>query len=442
MIFGMEGQPRSGKSHEMVRVHLLENLRAGRKVYARLNGLDHQAIAQHLGESRERIDALLVTLSQDDVRRVCVCQTQANGDLVFPGLDQGALVIVDECHEFWPVGRAELPPPVADFFAKHGHWGLDLVLATQDFKEIHRSVVRRIQKKNYYTKLDGLGKENWFSVRYYTAPTAGKFEQLGLEKLEYDPAIWKLYKGVQPGVESNAAYMTGTKTLWASIKKPAIMVAAGVLLGVAALVRFFIAPEATITTVKAAPPPAAQPAQVKEISAPPPPVVPKPAPVVSAPAPTPTPAVTAPPVREDLPAAIRYLLDLKLKARPRYIGSIGKRHLVEFRAEGGQAQVLERLDSRQLAALGWSVTPTGYGLRIDYDGETIIFTPWPVDSLFQQSSLVAAAIRNGPPLVASAGAVVDGAGQVPAPPASPAVRAPTASEQVYSQIASYGDFRP
>lgn len=438
MIFGMEGQPRSGKSHEMVRVHLLENLRAGRKVYARLNGLDHQAIADHLGETRERVDALLITLSQDDVRRVCVCQTQANGDLVFPGLEQGALVIVDECHEFWPVGRAELPPPVADFFAKHGHWGLDLVLATQDFKEIHRSVVRRIQKKNYYTKLDGLGKENWFSVRYFTAPTAGKFEQLGLEKLEYDPAIWKLYKGVQPGVESNAAYMTGTKTLWASIKKPAIMVAAAVVLGIVALVRFFISPESTITTAKeAAPPATVQPAPMREISAPPPPVVAKPA----APRPSPMPAVTAPPVREDLPAPIRYLLDLKQKARPRYIGSIGKRHLVEFRAEGGQSQVLERLDSRQLAALGWSVTPTGYGLRIDFDGETIIFTPWPVDALFQQSSLVAATIRNGPPLVASAGAVIDGAGQPSPVSSSGAVSAPSASGQGYDQVTPYGGFR-
>ena len=76
------------------------------------------------------------------------------------------------------------------------------------------------------------------------------------------------------------------------------------------------------------------------------------------------------------------------------VRSVGRRHLVEFRAGGGQSQVLERLDSRQFTALGWSVTPTGYGLRIDYDGETIIFTPWPVDAMFQQSSLVAAAIRD------------------------------------------------
>ncbi|XQA76267.1 zonular occludens toxin domain-containing protein [Xanthomonas sacchari] len=397
MIVGKEGQPRSGKSFETVKYDIVEAIKAKRKIYARINGLDHDRIAVYLGITPEEVRQLLVVMDDDQVHAWLVCDTQADGSLKFPHIEKGSLVVVDEVHEYWPTGRAPIPKPNADFFAKHGHIGLDVVLMSQDFKEVHRSVIRRMQRKNIYTKLDALGKDQWYSIRFYTASTAGKFELTGSEKREYDPAIYPLYHGIQPGTEGNAVYKTGSRTIWQTAKKPAILMAIALVVGLYFLVRFFTGgavPESAKKPVKEAK------AVVAEQRVSLPSVKP---PQSTAPVTAISPVVPPPDPNKDLPPGVRYVVDLASSARPRYAGSFGVIDVVEFRANGG-GQVLDRFTTAQLWALGWSVDRTAYGAILRSKDRQIIATSWPVDDeLGQQSVQTTDRIRDaaGPPVTSA-----------------------------------------
>ena len=429
MLAGREGQPRSGKSYETVKVDLLEALRRKRRVFARINGLSIPAIAEYLKVDADEVSSLLTIMTDADVRAWLVCTNADDGAAVFPHLPIGALIIVDECHEFWPVGRAELPPDVVNFFAKHGHWTLDVLLLTQDFKEVHRSVIRRLQKKNYYTKLDALGADQSYSVRFYSAPTAGKFELMGSEKRKYDPEIYPLYHGITPDADANPVYDVGTTTLWRTMRKPAIAMAVALVIGIFAIGRFFFAPSSTVED--------SEPAKTPIATAPEPyvvdPFAPKnavPATVqTGTPSAAPVPPPPPPPPEKKLPAPIRYLVDFPSEIRPRYLGRINDKHFVEWRDDSG-SQVIERLDSVQLSAMGWDIKVEPYGLIATYDDEAIIFTPWPVEPRFQQSERLTGDIANSPPLVTFPDAAASITGATPA----------TASGGLpYGSMAQYGD---
>ena len=49
MIIFHEGLPRSGKSYEAMVKHVLEALKQGRKVFAYVEGLNHEKIAEVIG---------------------------------------------------------------------------------------------------------------------------------------------------------------------------------------------------------------------------------------------------------------------------------------------------------------------------------------------------------------------------------------------------------
>lgn len=422
MIVGKEGQPRSGKSYETVKYDIVEALKAKRRVYARINGLDHDKIAEHIGMPSDDVRSLLTVMNDDEVHAWLVCDTQVDGSLVFPHIEKGALVVVDEVHEYWPTGRAPIPKPNADFFAKHGHIGLDVVLMSQDFKEVHRSVIRRMQRKNLYTKLDALGKDQWYSVRFYTASTAGKFELTGSEKREYDPAIWPLYHGIQPGVEGQEVYKTGSRTIWQTAKKPAIAMGLGVVVGVFLLVRFFtggsMVPESAKKAAEKAKEVAAEPA--KAVPAVKPPTTTAPATAIT--------SVVKQERKEELPAGMRYVLDLAAVGRTRYAGAFGDIDVIEFRGNGG-GQVLDRFTTAQLWALGWSVTRTEYGALLRARDQQIIATAWPVDAIGVQSMQTADRIK-------AAGSPVTSASETQPRPAAVA----TGGSVVRKEVRALGTF--
>ncbi|WP_308694623.1 zonular occludens toxin domain-containing protein [Xanthomonas albilineans] len=396
MIVGKEGQPRSGKSYETVKYDIVEAIKAKRRIYARINGLDHDKIAAYLGMPVDDVRDLLIVMDDDQVHAWLVCDTQADGSLNFPHLHKGALVVVDEVHEYWPTGRAPIPKANADFFAKHGHIGLDVVLMTQDFKEVHRSVIRRMQRKNVYTKLDALGKDDAYSIRFYTAAVAGKFELTGSEKRNYDPDIWPLYHGIQPGTDGNAVYKTGSRTIWQTAKKPAIAIIIALVIGIYFILRFF--------TGAALPDSAKQQVNhVKNVVSQQRASLPSVKPQQSIAPVTPISPVKQRDTSKDLPPGVRYIVDLAASARPRYAGSFGAVDVVEFRATGG-GQVLDRFTTAQLWALGWYVDRTAYGALLRSKDREIIATSWPVDDdLGQQSVQTTERIHDaaGPPVTSA-----------------------------------------
>lgn len=378
----LEGPPRAGKSYSAVAEHILPALRAGRRVYARLNGLNFEGIAEYLQMPVERVRALLTQIPSDEVASLLIAE---GDDPPQFKVEQSSLIVVDECHEFWPKSRQQLPKAQTHFFAKHGHIGLDVVLMSQAIDELHTAIVRRIERKAVYVKQNALGRPTHYTVRMYSvADKMGKFSHVASESKAYDPAIWPLYHGFQPGTENVEAYTEGTKTVWQVIRKPVIAMGLFLALGVALIGSFFRDGGGLVAEQKAAVPAVAPPPQrsvavgASSITAQPSAQV-KPA------------APKAPPV----PPRIQYVLDLNRTARPRLLGTFetvaAPIHVVEWRALSGH--VTERMDSRQLAALGFKISREAFGIVAEASGQTIIFTMWPIDVVFGQSSRRTASIR-------------------------------------------------
>ncbi|MET4573238.1 zona occludens toxin [Stenotrophomonas rhizophila] len=394
MIFGHEGLPRSGKSYEAVLHHILPALRAKRHVYVRLNGVGERldAIAAHLQMPAEEVRSLVHVMGDKEVVEWCVCDTDNDGGVSFPHIEKHSLVVIDEAHEYWPTNRANLPERAANFFAKHGHISLDMVIISQDCKDLHRLIIRRMAKKNTYTKLDALGSDQRYSVRFYAATGTGKYDSVGTEMRKYDPAIWELYHGVQPGIESNDVYKSNTRTLWKTLRMPAIGMALAAILGVFFLARFFTSDGGTGVSTKAKEVVASQKASLPAMERGP---AAQPRAIV-----TKAPAAAAAPA-EKLPAGVEYLLEMVKSSRPRHAGWYGARDIVEFRSNGG-GQVVDRFTTEQLWALGWSVKRTEYGVILSAKGNEIIATTWPVDPFGEQSSATTARIKAAGSPVTSA----------------------------------------
>lgn len=347
-----EGLPGAGKSYDAVATHIVPALKKGRNVYARLNGLNVEAIAAYIGQTPATVASMLHHVEPQDVHKLA--------DLVQPD----SLVVIDECHEFYVADRAPLPKDQERFFAMHRHAGLDIVLITQFYKRVHGAVRARIEQKNLYRKMTALGMNNRYVVSFMAAVSPDKFEKTGSDRRKYDPAIFALYKSVQTGTENLEVYGQGGKKVWeGKLGYITVIMVFGVIWGVWNLLGFYHGDGSELIGGK--------PAQITTQKA----AVSVGASIVSDKAP----AVAAKPKREP---PIQYVLDLLTQARPRVGASVmndaGKTFgIVEWVDTNGR--VLERLTYQQLRDLGWAVSVRSYGIEAQSQEDIWIATNWPRD---------------------------------------------------------------
>lgn len=370
MIIFLEGPPRAGKSYHAVKDHILPALKAGRVVYARLNGLDHAAIAKHLELPESRVRELLRIVAIEEVKPLFTC---FGDDPPRFQIEPNALVIIDEVQDHYRSGRQPLPVEQEAFFAKHGHIGLDVVVMSQSMKRLHSVIRERIERKSVITKMTALGKDTGYSVRFFSvADEMGKFEKISHERGEYDPALFPLYKGFQPEATNTGAYTAGSKNVWQVIRGPAIAMALVVAGGIGIIATFFGGSGGVAEDEKA---------QAVE-------VVQHVAPAIERP-----PVLAQPVVRsEKLSPSVALVVELGKAGRPRYAGTFEDTHILEWRATGGR--VLDRFTSQQMIALGWTIEQTAYGVVARAGEQTMIFTSWPLDEAFQYSDQTRERIRN------------------------------------------------
>jgi zona occludens toxin len=379
-----EGVPRAGKSYDAVAFHILPAIKKGRKVFARLDGLDHEAIAKHLKMDVHDVRSLLVEVTVEDVPNL--------HKIVEPD----CLVVIDECHKFYVQSMRPLPPGVEDFFAEHGHAGMDILLISQWYKRLHTALRARVERKNVFQKLSALGMDKSYLVTYWHTTGPDKFEQVGKSKKKYDPAIYPLYHGFLPETENTDVYSEGSITVWKTVL-PWFAVA-GILLVIGGFfyARFFksgggVSGTSVSTPVRSAALAATAPA-----------ARPMPSPVQIG-----EPGKLVKPKRPDMPPEAAYVWGLQDQGRVRLAGLILEPDgdftgVVEWRAD--QSRVIDSLTVPQLRALGVTVDRTGYGLRLTWgkgkDLQTIVVTSWPVDEPNRYSQQQISNIRDNGPVIA------------------------------------------
>jgi zona occludens toxin len=407
MIIFSEGVPRSGKSYDAVKNHIVVAIKKGRACYARLNGLDHEKIANYCQISIERCRELLHLVPTSEVKSTFLAEPpDGSGEWTIPTRFIGALVVIDEVHEFYVGGgKDQLHPGVEQFFALHGQYDMDLVLLTQFYKRLHVAIRSRIERKCTFQKLTVLGNASKFSffgkrepmyrVTYWQSLAPDRYQKVGGETKRYDPAIFPLYRSYVADNVDATAYDAGAISVW----KPMIFRAVIVLpIGVYAiyfLLNFFafggaseLVSKQPSTTLYVSPFDASSLPPVDRPPVSSPSVQPLPPSVVSALSPPPPsgvsqqsalPVVVVDPY-EGLSEEQRYVWHLAENARIRFAGAIYglNRTIGVVEWYGSDGEVFERMTTHQLEALGVKVIITAYGVRMVADTRVLVATSWPL----------------------------------------------------------------
>lgn len=368
MLVFNEGVPRAGKSYDAVKNHILPTLKKGRRVFARLNGLDHAKIAAHLDMKESDVRDLLVIVDTKDVKTTFACTQDETGKWCIPDDFKDSLVVIDEVHEFYVSERLPLPGAIENFWALLGQNGGDAVIMTQWINRVHQAIRARIERKNVFQKLTAIGMKSRYRVTYWHTTSPGKYERVGGKTEKYDPVIYPLYHGYAPGSENTEVYEEGGTNVWRAMALRGAAFAVVGLVGGYFFISFFFGGGAQGKATE-------KPATVEEtkvfdvdgnylrtegekaVAA----VKEKPDPYA------------------DLSPEQRYVAELTERGRVRLASraEIGGRirGWVEWVSDSGET--VESLEVASVEALGYVTTWTVYGVRLAAGDHVIVATPWP-----------------------------------------------------------------
>ncbi|MEQ8511716.1 MAG: zonular occludens toxin domain-containing protein [Algiphilus sp.] len=133
----------------------------------------------------------------------------------------GALIIIDEVHKVWPQRTKGDPPPSAVELAEHRHYGIDLLVATQDPADLDIFARRRCGRHRHFVRPFEAGHARHFEWQNVVMDPFDRFEQKKAveHNFKLDPKYFGTY-------ESTAQDTHKRKLPW---KKLAPVAAAGVV---------------------------------------------------------------------------------------------------------------------------------------------------------------------------------------------------------------------
>lgn len=195
MIVFHEGMPGSGKSYAAMRDHIIPAVQKGRKVFARMNGLNRQKIAEVAAVTPAELDERLFDLAEGEVLETC---RVVDGEWKLPA---DCLLVIDELQNFYPQKRAPLDPETTKFVAEHRHRGMDILVMGQLLKDCHRTWVNRTNRKVQFLNRDVVGKADEYRWKIFNGQPDSKglviFNEVTGGNLPYDKSLFGTYKSFQ-----------------------------------------------------------------------------------------------------------------------------------------------------------------------------------------------------------------------------------------------------
>ncbi|WP_454763089.1 zonular occludens toxin domain-containing protein [Cupriavidus campinensis] len=369
MFIFHEGLPRSGKSYEAMVERIIPALQKGRKVFARLNGMDYTKIAAAAGLAEERVRELLHHIPED---KVLEWHTIVEND---------SLVILDEVQNFWPDETRTIPADQRKAIAEHGHRGLDIIGMGQLLKGkggCNAVWVNRCDQKIVFEKQNARGADNkyrWTAYKGRISNGRVQFEKVNTGIKQYDPKYFGTYATRVEGSENAETYKDNRTNIWHNPVFRRYLPIFGALLVVACwyLWHMFKGGGFEQALVKGKP----QTGQVVTTT------VVTPASGVSAVQPSPVqgPAVSQAQAQDAM--AVDYVASISGKWRPRLSGMIysARRSRLYVEWYDDSFRLKERLSAAQLEEMGWGVQQSAYGehVMLHKAGVHIAVTAWPIE---------------------------------------------------------------
>lgn len=198
MLIFHEGLPGSGKSYETLVQHIIPSLNKGRHVYARINGLNYEKIAELAEITEEECREQLHEISEEQIHEI---PTIVKND---------SLVVIDELQNFFPSGRGKVAEDMTQFVTEHRHRGLDIVAMGQSIADIHNLWRRRTERKIQFLKMSMIGQDNRYKWTAYQGSLDGKgeirFTQIKSGIKKYDSKYFGSYASHQASTDNTDNY--------------------------------------------------------------------------------------------------------------------------------------------------------------------------------------------------------------------------------------------
>lgn len=204
MLIFHEGLPGSGKSFAAMVDHIGPALKKGRKVFAYVEGLNHEKIAEALELPLETVQELLRQVQREHVLNI------------YEYVENDALVVIDELQNFWPSGRQKLSPEITQFVTEHRHRGLDVLCMGQALADCHTLWRRRIENRIVFSKLVALGSDKRYSWTVFKQTRPDNWEKTTGGIGRYNPAFFGTYASHTDGTENTEHYNDKRALIWNS----------------------------------------------------------------------------------------------------------------------------------------------------------------------------------------------------------------------------------
>ncbi len=187
MIICYEGTPGSGKSYDAVR-KVLDNLKLGRTVYTNIDGLDDVL-------KREFIK-LYTGLDDYDLGTRLVCFDSREVFDIYPKVKGGSLLVIDEAHKWFNARNWQKPENIsfANYCSEHRHYGIDILLITQDINKLDSQVRSNIEWTYRYKKINFVGRLISNSYLCHAFQEDGSGKPLKTIRRQYEKRVFQCYK--------------------------------------------------------------------------------------------------------------------------------------------------------------------------------------------------------------------------------------------------------
>lgn len=163
MIYAIAGRPGGGKTYEAVAYHILPAIKEGRKVITNIT-LNIDWFVKILGDDvRDLIKIVDGRLTDFGSTTRPFSQIEDYSDDWRNEKGQGPLYVVDEAHMSLP--SRGLPAAILEWFSIHRHYGVDIILLTQNIRKVHRDIKDMIEVTYRCTKNTAMGSSNSYTKK-------------------------------------------------------------------------------------------------------------------------------------------------------------------------------------------------------------------------------------------------------------------------------------
>ncbi|MGF1784111.1 zonular occludens toxin domain-containing protein [Vibrio fluvialis] len=210
MIYAIVGRPRSGKSYESVVYHIIPAVKAGRKVITNVT-LNIDWFVKLFGpEVKSLIQVVDGKLNEFGKLDRPFSKFEHYQDEWRDEQNRGPLYVIDEAHMVLP--NRNLDAAILEFYSLHGHYGLDIILLTQDLRKIHRDVKAMIEMTYYCAKNTAFGSDKTYTKKVRIGATT---EVVNEEQRKYKSVYFPAYQSHTQSKGSVAEVMANDiKPIW------------------------------------------------------------------------------------------------------------------------------------------------------------------------------------------------------------------------------------